>query len=182
MSVKLFIVMAPPQTEDPDPASEAERMVFVKDGFSLAALLVPFLWLLWNRMWLPLLAYIAYLIGLSLVELQFGQVVSTIIAAGCGILLALEANNLRRWSLGAKGWRIVGEAIGRNRDEAEFLFFRDWANRNRDNLNRKGREAGSTGAAGSAPNPFSGQPRNPAPVKKPDDEPAIFGLFPEADH
>ncbi|MDP1639902.1 MAG: DUF2628 domain-containing protein, partial [Hyphomicrobium sp.] len=32
----------------------AEQLVFVKDGFSWLAALVPPLWLLWKRMWLEL--------------------------------------------------------------------------------------------------------------------------------
>jgi hypothetical protein len=177
MSVKVFFVMAPPQPVEPDPEWEAEHMVFVKDGFALMALLVPVLWLFWHRMWLPLLAYLAYMVALSAVELSFGNLVSGIIATGCAILFALEANNLRRWSLGAKGWRTVGEAVGRNRDEAEYMFFRDWA-----------------GPAASPQIPGEGKPavaalkptaaqaaRKPA-ARKPDDEPEVFGLFPEPDH
>ena len=182
MSVKVFFVMAPPQPDGPDPEWEAERMVFVKDGFALLALLVPALWLFWHRMWLPLMAYLAYMVALSTVELSFGSLVSGIIGTGLAFLLALEANNLRRWSLGAKGWRVVGEAVGRNRNEAEFMFFRDWASRSAVPL-----PAGASPAAGSAPGKPAAQPagqppaRKP-PARKPDDEPAIFGLFPEADH
>jgi hypothetical protein len=175
MSVKVFFVMAPPLPDGPDPEWEAEHMVFIKDGFSLMALLVPVLWLFWHRMWLPLLAYLVYMVALSSVELGFGNLVSTVIAAGLGILFALEANNLRRWSLGAKGWRTVGEAVGRNRNEAEFLFFRDWAGR--------AAPAAATGAAKPPAEKPMRQPATPRPVaQKPDDEPAIFGLFPEADH
>lgn len=168
MSVKVFLVMAPPQPDGPDPEWEAERMVFIKDGFSVPALIVPVLWLFWHRMWLPLLAYVGYMVVISAVELGFGNLVSGIIAAGCTLLFALEANNLRRWSLGAKGWRLVGEAVGRNRNEAEFLFFRDWAG-------KLSRPIQRPPAAKPAANP----PARPAPDRPGDDEPSVFGLFPE---
>jgi hypothetical protein len=176
MSVKVFFVMAPPQTDGPDPEWEAERMVFVKDGFALLALLVPVLWLFWHRMWLPLMAYLAYLVALNAVELSFGSLVSGIIGAGCAILLALEANNLRRWSLGAKGWRTVGEAVGRNRDEAEYMFFRDWAGQ------AASPHKPGEGKPAGASKPRAGQAAPKPATSKPDDEPEIFGLFPEPDH
>lgn len=173
MSVKIFFVMAPPQPDGPDPEWEAERMVFIKDGFSLPALIVPALWLFWHRMWLPLLAYVGYMIVISTVELSFGNLVSGIIAAGCALLFALEANNLRRWSLGAKGWRLVGEAVGRNRDEAEFLFFRDLAGK----LSRPVTPAAAPVA--SPAKPAARPAGRDAPNRPADDEPSVFGLFPE---
>ncbi len=175
MSVKVFIVMTPPVLPEigPDPEWQAERMVFVKDGFSLAALLIPVLWLVWHRMWLPLLAYLAYLVLLGTIELSIGQLASSVIALGCGLLFALEANNLRRWSLAAKGWGTVGEAVGRNRNEAEFLFFRDWANPSTGD----GRQAEKAGGEPAPPTkPAAGGPQSRDP-----EEPAIFGLFPEAE-
>jgi hypothetical protein len=175
MSVKIFFVMAPPQPDGPDPEWEADRMVFIKDGFSVPALIVPALWLFWHRMWLPLLAYVGYMIAISTIELSFGNLVSGIIATGCTLLFALEANNLRRWSLGAKGWRLVGEAVGRNRNEAEFLFFRDWAGK------RAGRETSAAAAAAPSAKPAAKPAARTAPDRPTDDEPSVFGLFPEPD-
>lgn len=174
MSVKVFMVMAPPELPDvgPDPEWQAEQMVFVKDGFSFAALLFPFIWLIWHRMWLPLLGYLAYLIVISTVEFSFGQTVSAVIVVAVAILFALEANNLRRWSLAAKGWTTIGEAVGRNREEAEFLYFRDMAARTAPA--RPSSPAETKNAARAADHQVRAAAR-------PDDEPDIFGLFPEAD-
>jgi hypothetical protein len=38
-------------------------------------------------------------------------------------LFALEANNLRRWTLERNGWRLVGIVEGRNLLEAERRYF-----------------------------------------------------------
>jgi hypothetical protein len=179
MPVKVFIVLAPPEPEIPDPEWEAEQLVFVKDGFSFPGFLIPVPWLIWQRMWLPLLGYLVFMVAMSLVELSAGQLVSSIVATGCTILFALEANNLRRWSLSAKGWRTVGEAIGRNRDEAEFLFFRD-----------KARQPAVIADPGNDTKPARGddrsaagppQQRTPATGPGTDHEPRILGLFPEAE-
>ncbi len=185
MSVKVFIALAPPEPEIPDPEWEAEQLVFIKDGFSIPGFLIPLLWLFWHRMWLPLLGYLAYLVAISAVELSAGQLVSTIIATGCAILFGLEANNLRRWSLTAKGWRTVGEVIGRNQDEAEFLYFRDRANRSAAAKPETGKSAEPDRPAERAPDnrPPVQQRQQRPPVSGPqtDDEPRIFGLFPEAE-
>ena len=171
MSVKIFIVMAPPLTELADNGREweADNMVFVKDGFSFPALIIPELWLIWQRMWIPYLGYLGYRIIVSLIALALGNVASSLTLFVMAFLFALEANNLRRWSLGRKGWRIVGEAVGRNRNEAEFQFFRDWANRPAATRKPDGDGDGVNLQPGHA---------KPAPEQA-DDEPRIFGLFPD---
>ncbi len=171
MSVKIFIVMAPPvaSTADGSGEWEADNMVFVKDGFSLPALVIPELWLIWHRMWIPLLGYLGYRVVIALVALALGDAVSAMIGFVLAFLFALEANNLRRWSLDRRGWRIVGESIGRNRNEAEFLFFRDWANRS-----PAGRYTEDRTGTHGIPS-VRGKPA-PEPA---DDEPRIFGLFPD---
>jgi len=161
--------MAPPplSAADVGGAWEADHMVFVKDGFSLPALLIPELWLLWHRMWIPLLGYLGYRVIIGLIALALGDAAAGMIALILAFLFALEANNLRRWSLGRKGWRIVGETIGRSRNEAEFLFFRDWAARPAAMRHSDGR--------GGARNL---QPARTAPEPG-EHEPEVFGLFPD---
>jgi hypothetical protein len=39
------------------------------------------------------------------------------------LLFALEANNLRRWTLERRGFRLVAVAEGRNIEEAEIRYF-----------------------------------------------------------
>ncbi len=171
MSVKVFIVMAPPVESPVDEPGEweAENMVFVKDGFSLPALIIPELWLIWQRMWIPLLGYLGYRIVIALVALSLGNAASTLTAFVVAILFAMEANNLRRWSLERRGWRIVGESVGRNRSEAELLFFRDWANRS--TLRRHPESHAEAQVL---------EPARTLPAPEPaDEEPKVFGLFPE---
>lgn len=169
MSVRIYIVMAPPLLSAADGGGEweADQMVFVKDGFSLPALIIPELWLLWHRMWIPLVGYLGYRILIGLLAHAIGDATAGMIAFLLAILFALEANNLRRWSLGRKGWRIVGETIGRSRSEAEFLFFRDWAAKPAA-VRRTEDRAGTRTL----------RPTRPAPEPAVD-EPKVFGLFPD---
>lgn len=47
--------------------ARAGRIAFVKEGFSWVALFVPLLWLLYQRMWLELVAYLAIFLSLPLI-------------------------------------------------------------------------------------------------------------------
>jgi len=48
-----------PASEAPNVSARAERLDFVKDGISWPALVVPAFWLLYHRMWIELLIYVA---------------------------------------------------------------------------------------------------------------------------
>ena len=42
-----------------DQANDGSDIVFIKDGFSWPGLLIPFFWMIWHRLWLPLAVYLA---------------------------------------------------------------------------------------------------------------------------
>jgi len=117
--------------EPPDPAADrldrAESLVFIGDGFSWAAALFAPLWLLANRLWLPLLGYVA-LIGLIVAG---GIVLGVETATGLAVLalhlmIGFEADSLRRWSLENAGWQMLGSVTGDSLGECERRFFEAW--------------------------------------------------------
>jgi hypothetical protein len=143
--------------------TEAERAALVKDGFSWPALFVPLLWILWHRLWLTLVWYIVFALALAWVGRLTDERNATILAVLGWILFALEANNIRRWSLVRRGWRELGSVSGRTLGEAEVRYFQDWAS-----------VQGSAAAASAAPT------RPPlAPSRHRDDDGPVLGLFAE---
>ena len=116
--MRYFSVHAP--DDEPD---SGERYRFVKDGFSWPAFFVPVLWILWHRLWLTLVWYIVFV----LVVAWTGRLVSDGAAGWVAllgtVLLAFEANNIRRLSLEGRGWHEIGSSFGRNMEEAEVRFF-----------------------------------------------------------
>jgi hypothetical protein len=103
-------------------------LVFVRDGFSWSAALFAPLWMLAHRLWLPLLGYV---VAAALIELvrESGVVASgwtTIAAIALNLLVGFEADTLRRWSLGRRGWAMLGSVSGRNREDCERRFFDMW--------------------------------------------------------
>ncbi len=109
-----------------DPAGDAERFVFVRDGFHVWAFLLGPLWMLWHRMWLVLPAYLV-LVALVLAGLAAAGL-SGPARFAVGVLLALlvgfEAATLRRFTLRRR--RQVGVVVGRDREDAERRFFDSW--------------------------------------------------------
>ncbi len=117
-----------PASEAPNVSARAERLDFVKDGISWPALVVPAFWLLYHRMWIELLIYVAAYgaLGWAMTYAQNGADLLGWIAIALSLLFAFEANDLRRYALERKGYRQLGVAIGSSREAAELSFFRTW--------------------------------------------------------
>jgi hypothetical protein len=153
--MRLYSVHAPPG----DPL-DLDRARFVKEGFSWPALFFPVLFLLWHRLWLALVWYVVFVLAVMWIGRLSGADPATLSALLGGILFAFEANNIRRGSLGARGWREIGGTSGRGIEEAEARFFGRWSAQG---------ERGATIARAAYP---------PAARERGADEP-ILGLFPE---
>ena len=103
----------------------SDETVFIKEGISWPALFIPFLWLIYHRLWIALAGYVALIIaiGIAALALSLSDVITNVLSLGTNVLLAFEGNNLRRWTLRLKGHQDVGVVIGRPMIEAERRFF-----------------------------------------------------------
>jgi hypothetical protein len=154
---------------------EPERFVFVRDGFSFAALLFGPLWMLRHRMWLVLLGYGVVVAGLSLVlHLHASGTVGAIVWALVALLLGFEAGTLRRFTLSRRGFRNVGIVVGDDLELAERRFFDSWVRKD-----WVGRDAAGRNDSPGPAAPGGGAPAlTPAP-RMPRSTPDVLGLFPE---
>ena len=100
--------------------------VFVKEGFSWPALLIAELWLLFRRMWIVFFAYVAVALVLTAIDQQVGGPLPGVFLALAHFVFALEGNQLRRWTLRRRGYRLVDVVEGARLYEAELRFFLDW--------------------------------------------------------
>jgi hypothetical protein len=105
--------------------TRAEGTAFVPDRFIWSAFLFAPLWMLWHRLWIVLVGYVAASVAL-VVALRFASAPSD--ARGFAMLLlallvGFEAASLRRWTLLLNGWREVGTVVGDDRESAERRFF-----------------------------------------------------------
>lgn len=119
-----WTVLEPPDAA-PGSFEAADRSVFVKDGWSWGAFLAAPVWLLWRRMWVVFLAWLALMVLLSVVTKLLGgfDAIGTAVSIGSGLWLAVEGNALRRWTLMRRGWRLSGLAMGCDVGDAEESFF-----------------------------------------------------------
>jgi hypothetical protein len=152
----------------PSASPEAERIVFVRDGFSSWAFLFAPLWMLWHRMWLVLAGYIAIavVLGTLAIALEASLGADLVIGLLISLLIGLEASTLRRFTLRRRGWVSAGIVSGDDVEEAERRFFDAWL-----------RDSAARGAAASPPVP----PPATAPARMPRAfRPAdVIGLFPD---
>jgi hypothetical protein len=121
----VYTVLAPKLAgaAEPDPA----RFAFVKEGFCWPAFFFLGLWLIFRRMWLVLALTFAVIVALVVLASAIGALVPVVVLIFARFLFALEANELRRWTLSRAGYRLIGVAEGRRRDDAEIRFFRGWS-------------------------------------------------------
>lgn len=118
--------------EAPDSPSDrverAERLAFVKEGFSWPAAVAAPIWLAVHRIWLPLAAYLAIVGGVE--ALKYVTALDHrwlgLVVVGLNLAVAYEADTLRRWALDRRGWRDLGAVSGRNLAECERRFFDGW--------------------------------------------------------
>jgi hypothetical protein len=154
-----------------DPLPDAERFVFVRDGFYFRAFLFAPLWMLWHRMWLVLAGYVilSAVLETALVAVGASPTDVLIVALLIALLVGLEASTLRRFTLNRRGWRNVGFISGRNLEDAERRFFEAWVH-----------ELPSPAVVPAAPPPAT--PPTPGaapPPPRPAQGPDVVGLFPE---
>lgn len=165
-----------------DPIARADATVFVKEGFAWLALITPFLWLLFHRLWWALLGFVIVGVLIAMIpalltgDPSAGQYPSLLI----NVIMGFIANDLRRWTLDRNGFVHVATVQGPSREAAEFRYF--------EAHEAHGADPAPTPAPASAPAPTPGQtaegrgrwrPQGPAEPARTTGEPAIIGMFPE---
>jgi len=155
-----FTVHEPPPRKNEETASPV-RFAFVRDGFYVWAFLLGPVWMLYHRLWLVLLMYLAgtAAIQAALWALGVSGLVKLTVALLIAVLVGFEAGTLRRWSL--RRWTNRGIVVAYNREAAEHRFFDRWS--------------GSLAPAYAPAEP----PAPPPGARVPTSDQDIIGLFPE---
>jgi hypothetical protein len=118
-----------PGKEASDIEARADALQFVKEGFSWPAFLVPVLWLIYCRMWIELVAFVAILALAQLISgggQEAGAQLGGWVTIAMSVILGFEGNDLRTAALERRGYRLIGIAEGRGRTDAELSFFKTW--------------------------------------------------------
>ena len=105
--------------------ADADRVRFVKEGFSWWGFFFPVPWLLLKGMWETLVFVILVLIAIIAggAALYVPELAILVLAFGINLIIGFVGYDLYRWTLKRRGLIDVGPASGDNRDEAELRFF-----------------------------------------------------------
>lgn len=112
-----YVVFEPPAgNRDPLP-------VFVRDGFTLCALIAPPLWLAWHRLWVEALVCLAVLLGVNVLAAN-GSVGSAFafLSTLVGFYVGLEGPVLRMAGLRRRGFSEMAAIEAANIEEAELRY------------------------------------------------------------
>ena len=119
-SEKIFNVYEKPESSDP-----ADRVVLVREGFSIWALLLNAFWLIGQRMWAVLAIYIVLMVAVMHVAqtLQVSEPASVLLQFFLQLLLAFHAYDLKGWTLKRRGYRLAGILTGLSETHATRRYY-----------------------------------------------------------
>lgn len=115
----VYVIMEPRQR-----TRETVDAVFIRDGFSFLAFLVPFVWLLWHRLWIEAaLALGAVLLIGALAEAGGYGLYASLLSLLVSIYVGLEGAALRIGALRRRGWRDAAVIEADSAAEAEIRYY-----------------------------------------------------------
>ncbi|MGA8169585.1 MAG: DUF2628 domain-containing protein [Methylocystis sp.] len=140
-------------------APSAEKIEFLRDGFSLSAATFGPIWLIWRRAWIAAAGWTALLAVITFAGAKLGasKETLTLINLALACVLGFEGSRLVAWTLARRGYNEGAVVIGDTADEAEEIFFHNWR--------------GSTAVVPAAPPPPP--PPAPPPLVAASEEPRI---------
>ena len=116
----IYTVLVPGSAEA---ESDPMAAVFVKEGFCWPALFFALPWLIFRQLWWVLAGYIVVVAVVGVIGDQLGDAFTGPALVVLHFLFALEANELRRWTLRRHGYRLTAVVEGRGIEEAEIRYF-----------------------------------------------------------
>ena len=115
----VYVIQAP----DTDDAG-LQRARFIKDGFSWPAFVFAQVWLIYHRLWIPLLVWVVLEVAYFVfVVQQVPAGTSVAIDLLAHLFIGFEGSRLRQ-TKGARRAALIDLVEARDRDEAEVLFYR----------------------------------------------------------
>ena len=104
------------------PSGDAEKTVFVRDGFTFLAFLLPVFWFLFHRMWIEAALGLAATLLLGALD-SFGGFAGPLLSLLFAVIIGLEAPNLRLGALRRRNWTERGAVEADNAVDAELRYF-----------------------------------------------------------
>jgi Protein of unknown function (DUF2628) len=167
----VYTVHAPAATGDSIAATD--KFTFVRDGFHIWAVLLGPVWLIWHRLWLALIGWLAATAAIDFViaRLHAGRGAMFFADVLIALLMGFEGASLQRWTMSRRKWRQLDIVVADNEEAAERRFFDRWT------AKQHGLTNDQASVDRGAPPPTRNVPGRP--FSKPPTEDGIIGLFPQ---
>ncbi len=129
----------------------ADELVFVKEGVDWLGLIFGPLWLLSQALWFEFALAVLLWVGAAaaLAHLGLSDAAPGIATLLVNLLIGFEGNDLKRWSLERKGYRLLSAVSGRSFEDCRRRFFDAWLP-----------SLGTTGASNTPVKPITGNPNS----------------------
>jgi hypothetical protein len=152
-----------------------DKFVFVRDGFHFWAALAGVIWLIWNRLWLALIGWVAVTLAIDVGMAALGATSGAILFVDLllALLMGFEAASLQRWTLSRRKWRQLDIVVADDEESAERRFFDRWT------AKQRGLSNDQWAVDRGAPPPTRNIPGQPFSKPPPLPQGGIIGLFPE---
>ena len=116
-----FYVVTPPDMTNPE-----KQTVFIRDGFSWPAFLLPLPWLLVRKLWLIAgLSVVLYLLSVAAAEYWGLDGLPIAYSVILCLWAGLEGGHVRATWLQRKGWDLKATITAATIDDAEAIYFDD---------------------------------------------------------
>lgn len=122
-----------PLTNEQGSATQFESLQsfkLVEDKKHILALIFPVVWLLWNRLWFWLAAYVLVSILFVLLSNTQLPIIGSIFSFALGLFLFLEGRTLIVANLERQGWHFAGVVDAPDVELAEYKFLESQENAN----------------------------------------------------
>lgn len=102
-----------------------DSTVFIREGFSIGAFLLGFLWLFYHRAWAPALLLLALVLLVRLLETRgiLSPLSTDMLQLALGYWAGMEGRDWQREALERRGWRFTDIVVAENEERAELRYF-----------------------------------------------------------
>lgn len=126
--MQTYTVHEPRFPANADLESRADKLIFIKEGFSIWAFLVPLLWFPLNRAWWGFFAYIIASSTVAILLSFAAMPEAVILLAGwiVNLIFAFEARDFLRRKYENNDYMLKAVVSGRNLAECELRYLQEW--------------------------------------------------------
>ncbi|SFB54709.1 Protein of unknown function [Rhizobium sp. NFR07] len=118
--MRSYLVLTPPGGPD----KEHRSTLILPDGFSWAALLFPWIWLIWHRLWIVgILVFLVQGAAIALLAVPGFALAGALLGLATSLLVALEGRNHYGNSLIRRGWVLERVISAPDLRAAEDIYF-----------------------------------------------------------